>query len=654
MSIFSSLPMGIFTTHQLVKRLIHLAGVVLLFFIFLLEYRYHLGPLTVAYLVVTPLLLLIARNRMYSVFIGVLTSLFLVVGYNGFQMPEIIAFNRWMAGIAVWVAVGLSIWIRHLQTQEHYARKNLKAIFDNASEGIILSSADSRILMVNDHASSLFGYADRLEVVGKEIEMLLPERYRKIHRAHRLRYNEHPTNRTMGLGLQLFGLRKDGTEFPLDVGLGHFWEEGNLFVITFITDISERLKNLEKIRTLYGDLEQRIDDRTRELKKAYKALEVNNKELELEVQSRKLAEAKWLTTQKLYDAMARNYPNGLIGVVDRTLRFVLVDGDGLEKMRLNRQHLMGKKVKEAFLEGSGDEMVAKLAPVFEGKPVKEEVKWANEFYSLMGVPLPDEDHRISEALVVITNITQAKKSEENLLANLRKEQELGELKSRFVATASHEFRTPLSTIMSSIFLLENYTGEDYAREKSVHIQRIKRSVGSLIDILNDFLSLEKLKEGKVDIHLQEVDLPLLMEELIQEMEVQIQKEQVIHYRHSGETLILTDKKILRSILLNILSNALKYSKPRGCIEVVSRCEYGQLTIDVADEGIGIPQKDQPYVFKKFFRADNASFIQGTGLGLNIVEKYLDLLQGSIEFTSEENIGTTFTLRFPLESAEKVK
>jgi signal transduction histidine kinase len=237
---------------------------------------------------------------------------------------------------------------------------------------------------------------------------------------------------------------------------------------------------------------------------------------------------------------------------------------------------------------------------------------------------------------------------QELTAALEREKELSELKSRFVALASHEFRTPLSAILSSASLIGHYKDWDQDDKRQKHINRIKSSVGHLTDILDEFLSLEKLEQGKVDVLRATFNLQEFMEDIVSEMEGMLaKKDQKINSTYEGQAEIFLDKKILRHILLNLLSNAAKYSAHGKFIHLSTSIRNAIVTISVKDEGVGIPEDAQRGIFSKFFRAGNVSHIQGTGLGLNIVQKYVDLLGGAIDFSSRVNEGSVFTVRFPL-------
>lgn len=230
---------------------------------------------------------------------------------------------------------------------------------------------------------------------------------------------------------------------------------------------------------------------------------------------------------------------------------------------------------------------------------------------------------------------------------LKKEMELNELKSRFVTMASHEFRTPLSAILSSASLISKYNDPNDLDKRLKHINRIKSSVSNLTSILNDFLSLSRLEEGKVLNDPTEFNVQELAREIAEEMNVVLKDDQILDYNHYGESeLVNLDKNILKNICINLISNAIKYSHEGKKIEFVTSVNQGHLDIVVKDEGIGIPEADKIHLFSRFFRAQNAGNIQGTGLGLNIVKKYTDLLNGNISFISDLNKGTTFTVTIP--------
>lgn len=244
---------------------------------------------------------------------------------------------------------------------------------------------------------------------------------------------------------------------------------------------------------------------------------------------------------------------------------------------------------------------------------------------------------------IIHDISELKEVKEALI----KERELSELKSRFVTMASHEFRTPLSAILSSISLIARYNENEDVDKRMKHVNRIKSSVDNLTTILNGFLSLSKLEEGIIMVDDVTFDIMELSEDVMDELNGILKSGQKFIYKHIGQKIsVFLDMNLLRNIMLNLVSNAIKYSTERKNIWITSNIENNQLILIVRDEGIGIPEYEQKYLFSRFFRAQNATSISGTGLGLNIVKKYLDLLNGEIAFISNHE-GTTFTVKIPL-------
>lgn len=246
-------------------------------------------------------------------------------------------------------------------------------------------------------------------------------------------------------------------------------------------------------------------------------------------------------------------------------------------------------------------------------------------------------------------VAERKKAEEEVIKALTKERELNEMKSKFVSIASHEFRTPLSTILSSISLIEQYRQAGQLDKIDKHINRARASVNHMTSILNDFLSVGKLEEGKVEIIREQVNIKELITDIAEEIRLSLKPGQHIETLcETDSTVIQTDTRMIRNILFNLLSNASKYSDAGKAIQFISASDNDHLTISIQDEGIGIPDEDQRHLFDRFFRASNAINIQGTGLGLNIVKRYLDLLNGTISFTSIYGKGSTFTIRLPIQ------
>jgi signal transduction histidine kinase len=272
--------------------------------------------------------------------------------------------------------------------------------------------------------------------------------------------------------------------------------------------------------------------------------------------------------------------------------------------------------------------------------VTSEIKFMN---AELEQKVEDRTKMLREAL------SELERSKEELHLAFQKEKELNELKSGFVTVASHEFRTPLSTILSSAYLLGKYSQANPDPKMEKHIHRIKGAVDGMKNILEDFLSLGKMEEGLVEITMERVSptvIDSMLKDLLEELDGLLKKGQEIRFNNSVGGDVWIDRNLLKNILINLLSNAMKFTDEAGIITVTSGVEDDSFFISVEDNGIGISEEDQQHLFERFFRAKNAGNIQGTGLGLHIVGKYLELLGGTIRMTSIVNEGTTVVIYIP--------
>ncbi len=401
----------------------------------------------------------------------------------------------------------------------------LLELFKHATESIIVTDANGYIIMVNPATEKLFEYSFE-ELSGKKVEFLLPKKVSSKHVEHRETYATNPHARSMGIGLDLFAIKKSGLEFPVEVSLSPFDSDGNKFVIGFVIDITKR-----KL------VESAVVQHQKDLESLALELKTSNEKLETKV-------------------------------LDRT-----------------------KVLREA--------------------------------------------------------LTEIEKSRVELSEALEKEKELNELKSRFLSMASHEFRTPLTTILSSASLIPEYPMSDQQEKRLKHVDRIKSAVNNLNDILSDFLSLSKIEEGKVFTEFKKLNLQTIATEICNEMHSVIKPGQEILYTHTGTNEVTLDQKLIRNIIINLVSNAIKFSDENKAIKIATIVTDKLATITVADQGIGISDDDKKHLFQRFFRGQNATNVQGTGLGLNIVANYVELMNGFIEIESELDKGTHVKITFPI-------
>ena len=410
-------------------------------------------------------------------------------------------------------------------------KEKFEALFEYASMGIVVANEKGIIELANNFLVGLFGYENKEEILNKQVEILLPSRYNSVHHKHRENYQKKPEPRSMGVGRDLFAVKKDGTEFPVEVSLSNYSTSSGNYVIAFVIDITKR-----------KEIENAIILQKEELAEVNSRIEEMNEDLERKVE---------LRTRQLQEAMQQ-------------------------------------------VEASRDELTRALS----------------------------------------------------------KEKELGDLKSRFVSMASHEFRTPLSTILSSASLLAKYIEAHEQDKRDKHINRIKSSVNNLTDILNEFLSIGRIEDGKIVAKFVSFNVKEFIEDICTEMRGIVKANQQINYQHVGSEMIELDDTLLRNVIFNLLSNAIKFSAEDGLIEIYSNVDKDSLNIIIKDNGIGISQDDQQHLFERFFRASNATNIQGTGLGLHIVAKYIELMDGSINFESSLENGTSFSVSFAKKHNQK--
>jgi len=238
-------------------------------------------------------------------------------------------------------------------------------------------------------------------------------------------------------------------------------------------------------------------------------------------------------------------------------------------------------------------------------------------------------------------------AEKDINIAFRRERELNKLKTNFLSLVSHEFKTPLSGILTSIILLGKYNLAEQQEKRDKHIKIITDKVQYLNNILNDFLSLEKLETGNINYNLSTFKLGKVIKEVISNATILLKEGQTIDYsNHIDEISLFQDEKIIELTLSNLINNAIKYSSENSVIAIKVRQDIEITTLEIIDDGIGIPKIDQKNIFNRYFRAENAILTEGTGIGLNISKTHIENLGGSINFESAENKGTTFTISIP--------
>ena len=340
-------------------------------------------------------------------------------------------------------------------------------------------------------------------------------------------------------------------------------------------------------------------------------------------------------------------------ILDLTGKVIFVNKKGISLLEGKKDQIVGKYLS-IFINSKALQnkfkQHRKLAIEKERPPQFEcELKKLNGslFFGLIDcIFFKADEHNSTFFLSTITDISELKIKKRLLETALNREKELSRMKSQFVSIASHEFRTPLATILTSAELIEKYNKTNEVEKKEKHFRKIKTSVSRMKEILMDFLSVDEVEKGKITNSPETFNLIEFIKYQIEETK-QFNGIHTQNYEHIGkfEDACL-DKKLLKTCLTNLIINAYKYSPEGGVIQIISKqTSSGNIEIKVIDKGIGIPKQDQEHIFSRFFRAKNAENTQGTGLGLNITRDLLKLMGGTISFISDENNGTTFTLKF---------
>lgn len=515
---------------------------------------------------------------------------------------------------------------------------SFELVCQSISEGILIVNQCGEILLSNRSADTMFGYEEHT-LSGKNISDLVPDHSKSNHAKHLITHFSNPKLRGKGKNSEFEAIKKDGSLFPIEIVLSHFLDNGEKLVTTIITDISST-----------AEMERELDDERKLAKQYFDIAEV------------------------------------ILLVLDLKGEVKEINRKGCEVLDYSEEELIGKNWFDISIEKPEEKP---LKQIFQGVLAGENDYHAVDNYVLtksgkqklihwQNNIIRDENGKVTGSLSSGTDITEKskminalKKNEEKLKAysedlekqveertlelaeSLSEERDLGALKSKFVSLASHEFRTPLSTILSSASLIAKYPGGGEMNEKRLkHVDRIKSSVAHLNGILEDFLSLDRLDGGKIICQSEEFDIEEVFDEVQTMLQEIIKPGQTLEYKCKGTACLLnTDKKLVRNILVNLTSNAIKYSPEGKPISLLSHFKDNRVLCEIKDEGIGIPEEDQKHLFERFFRANNTQGYQGTGLGLNIVKRYVKLLKGDIRFVSSRGNGTTFSIEFPVNLEE---
>ncbi|WP_396596842.1 PAS domain S-box protein [Dokdonia sp. R86516] len=485
-------------------------------------------------------------------------------------------------------------------------------LFEGASEGIVVVNEAQTIVATNQSARDIFGY-EKKELEGKPLDTLIPMRFHKRHGGHFDKFMNHSDKREMGMGRDLYGQCKDGRQVPVEAGLNPFVLHNKNYVMALVTDITVR-KNAEK------ELRQWANIFNESLNEIF-----------------------------IFDATSLKFINANLGAQENI-------GYTLDELT----SMTPVDIKPEFTETKFRDYIA---PLLNGVEKKLIFKTTHERKDGSHYPVeihlqPSNADDTNTLVAIILDITErvnyTDKLEKTVVERthqleeaLRTEIELNELKTKFLSLVSHEFKTPLSGILTSATLAGKYTKEEQQEKRVKHLTTIQNKVKYLNTIIDDFLSIERLETGKTNYAYTTFPLSKVLNEVIYDANMHLKDGQSIKYpTDADEYIVEFDEKIMELVLSNLLYNAIKYSSEGTIVDIQLKKMSSELEIKIIDQGIGIPEHEQKFIFNRYFRAENALLNAGTGIGLNIVKTHLENLGASISFTSELDKGSIFTVIIP--------
>jgi PAS domain S-box-containing protein len=490
----------------------------------------------------------------------------------------------------------------------------VRQLLDAAPDAIVVVDAEGRIALVNKQTERLFGYA-RGDLLGREVEVLIPERFRGAHVGHRTRFVSAPKIRPMGSGLELFGRKRDGAEFPIEVSISPLATPGGMLVSANIRDITDRKRNELLMRRVQQHLLSAVES-----------------------------------------------IQGAFAIFDAQDQLVLCNSE-------YRSRLLGTLEREAVGRPYGELLDASIAAsVFdlEGKSAADyRAAWlayhrdpvdAHDVRTPDGRRLRVVERSTAEGGLVMTiwDVTEAMLREEDLRQARALAEAANSAKSEFLSSMSHELRTPLNAILGFAQLLDRDRKEPLSERHRERIQHVLKGGEHLLRLIDEVLDLARIESGRVPISLELVTVDEVLAEVettLGPMAARAQIALAIADVPADLPPITADRTRFRQVLMNYGSNAVKYGRKGGKVTFSVEQRNGAVRVTVKDDGIGIAQDQQDKIFQAFHRAGQETGpIEGSGIGLAISKRLAELMAGRVGFASAEGKGSEFWIELPIHVA----
>jgi PAS domain S-box-containing protein len=477
-----------------------------------------------------------------------------------------------------------------------------RGLLEATSDAMVIVNKDGEIVLLNSRAEKLFGY-ERDELLGRPVELLVPQRFRRRHPGHRMGYNSEITARGMGVGLEIFGMRKDGSEFPAEINLNPLEAEGGL-ISSSIRDITQR---------------------------------------------------------KLADAMFRGLlesATDAIVIVNKNGKIVLANSQTERLFGYDREELVGKTVDllvPRHILGPHPDKWTNYISETSVSPMGTEIdlQGLRKDGGKFPVEISLSPIETEEGVLVsnsIRDVTERRRFEQTLKEKNIELENASLAKDRFLASMSHELRTPLNAIIGFTGTLLMRLPGPLTAEQEKQLRTVQTSGRHLLSLINDLLDLAKIESGNVAVSFDPVVIQNVVGEVASALRPQAEAKglrfEVTAPRH--DLVVMADRRALSQILFNLTNNAIKFTeKGSVTIEIAQRAagRFLLTEITISDSGVGIRAEDQEKLFQAFIQVDgrDPGRSEGTGLGLHLSQKLASLVRGVISCESTFGKGSRFTL-----------